>query len=181
MAKNRSIERNRMKYLAQVKARPRVLQFNNGYMKASQANSKDHIPNDARSLFEYRKRAIIANDGYKEAFLTAVLDAMFPNYSNPVPKVREPEALRLMINRMEPVERKMLILNSKYIKAAVLANHALDCIEVIEYQTLPGLLRRSITYNNLDRARHVYELKTIRWKTVICIPNVEPLPLDVDT
>jgi len=149
--------------------------MNNGYMKAEQTISKDHVPPAARAMVEYRQRAKIAGDGYKEAFLTAVLDAMFPNFSNPIPKQREPEALRLMVNKLEPVERKMLIVNTKYIKLAVVSNRDMNCIEFVEYQVLPGILRRSITYNNYNRAMEVFHLGTIRWKDILAIPDVETL------
>jgi len=149
--------------------------MNYGHMKTSQSVDRERIPKEARALFEYRLRAAIAADGYKEAFLTAVLDAMFPNFSNPIPKEREPEALRLMVNKLEPVERKMLIVNTKYIRLAVLSNRDMDCIEFVEYQVLPGILRRSVTYNNYNRAMEVFHLGTIRWKDVHAIPDVESL------
>lgn len=177
MGKNRSIEAKRIKYLKQMKARPRFLKMNYGHIKVSQSNSKDHIPREARALFEYRDRAK-EHDHSKKAFLTTVLDTLFPNLSTPIPKPREVEHMRLKVNSLEPTERKMLVQNGRYCKVAMLSNNTLDCVEFLEYQLLPGILRRSISYGSYDRAMAVFHMGTIRWKEVHLIPNVENTPLD---
>lgn len=178
MAKNRSVERNRIKYIRQQRARPRYLQMNYGHMKVSQSVDRERIPLEARALFEYRKRARIDGDAYREMFITAVLDTLYPIYSLPVPKQRAPEALRLSVSNLEPVERKLLIHNGRYVKVAVIANRDLDCVQLLEYQVLPGIIRRSITYSSYDRARIVHELGKVRWKDTYNIPHVELSPVE---
>ena len=179
MAKNRSIEAKRIKYIKQVRARPRNLKMNNGYIKAPQANSKDHIPKDARSLFEYRERAKIKGDEYVENFVTAIIDTMFPNHGRPVPKERPPQHIRLTIS--QPVKRELIIQNNRYVRLVMLTNRDFSCVEFAEWQLIPGILRRSITYSSYDRAMKVHHLGTIKWKTTYIIPDVESIPSVVDT
>lgn len=174
MAKNRSIEAKRIKYIKQVRARPRNLKMNNGYMKASQANSKDHIPKDARPLFEYRERAKIKGDANVEVFVGAVLDILFPRFSTACPTPQPAQHLRLTTS--EPVKRELVIQNNRYIRLVMLADRQFNCVEFAEWQLIPGIIRRSITYNSFDRAMQVHHLGTIRWKEVYLIPDVDTIP-----
>lgn len=179
MGKNRSIEAKRVKYLKQMKARPRFLKLNDGYIKTRQSITKDHVPPEARAMVQYRERAKI--DEHKEnkiAFVSAMLEALFPDLSKPKPVERQHEHMRLKVNAMEPVERKLLVQSTKFVKVAMLSNREMDCITLLEYQILPGILRRSISYSSYDRAMSVLQQKTVRWKDVLQIPNVEKTPLE---
>lgn len=175
MAKNRSIEAKRVKYLKQSKARPRYLKPDYGHIKVSRSVGKSHIPEDAVSLFAYRDRVISARtrDPWVEEFVEALISSMWPDFSRPVPKPREHEHMRLAVNQFEPVERKLLVQNGKFIKVAMVSNRDLTCVQFLEYQRIPGLIRRSITYGSYDRAMQVFQLATIRWKEFIHVPNVE--------
>src|SRR5882762_9515844 len=125
MGKNRNIEAKRIKYLRQQKSRPRYLKPDYGRAKDTQHPGVSKIPKEAQALFAYRKR-VQEVDSSKEVFITVVLDALFPNFSNPKPKQKEAEAMRLMVNKLEPVERKLLLLNGKYTKLAMLSNRDLN-------------------------------------------------------
>lgn len=175
MGKNRSIEAKRIKYLRQQKSRPRSLRMNNGYMKASQIVDRSKIPKEARSLFEYRQR-LQPTDTSREVFITAVLDALYPNFSNPKPRERETEALRLKVNKEEPINRSLVVVNGKFTKLVMVADKDFTCIQFFEYQRIAGIVKRSITYGSYDRAMNVFHLQTIRWKETIIIPNVETSP-----
>lgn len=173
MAKNRSIEAKRVKYLKQMKARPRYLKPDYGHIKVSRSVGAAHIPKGAVSLFAYRERAKGAANEHGEAFVNAVLDALYPDFSRPVPKPRKHEHMRLAVNKFEPVERKLLVQNGKFTKVALVSDRDLTCFQFLEYQIIPGMIRRSITYGSYYRAMQVFQLATIRWKEFIRVPNVE--------
>jgi hypothetical protein len=176
MGKNRSLEAKRIKRIKQIRARPRFLKMNSGYIKTSQSPNRDRVPDEARSLFEYRKR--LQPEDERMHFITALMDVLAPDFSKPVIVPRKEEHMRLKVNQMDPVERKLLIQNGKFVKVAILSNRDLSCVEFLEYHTIAGVLRRSITYSSYDRAMQVFHLQTVRWKETIVIPNVEKAPLD---
>lgn len=176
MGKNRSMEAKRIKRIKQIRARPRFLKMNSGYMKAHSSVEKSNIPKELLPLYAYREHVRVKQEHDHEAFIDAVLQALYPSNNPPMIVEREHEHMRLKVNAMEPVARKILLLNGRAVKLAMLSNRDLNCIEFLEYQVIPKLLRRSITYNNYDRAQEVFHLGTIRWKTVINLNGVEHAP-----
>lgn len=163
MGKNRSMESKRIKVIRQSKARPRTLRFNNGNMKVPQSVDRSKIPKEFAGLFEYRERAKSFIDGY--------LEAIYPSMG--MQSQERIEALHASLQPAKDVQFVTKLMDGKYTKIAMLSTSKLDCISFIEYQVLPGIIRKSVTYGSYDRAMQVFQLKTIRWKETIHIPNVE--------
>ena len=164
MAKNRSMERLRIKYIRQSKARPRTLRFNNGNVKVHQAVDRSKVPQEYQGLFEYRTRAKGLIDPYLEAIFpgSTVAATNRKQYLDEI--TEEPDrqmAVMLVHGRLRTVMKRF--------------NSRMDCIEFLEYQAIPKLLRVSIKYNNIDRAMDCYARGSIHWKTVIQL-GVETTP-----
>lgn len=163
MGKNRTMEAKRIKYLKQSKARPRTLRMNNGQMKTSQSVDRSKIPEEFLGLFQYRERAKTFVDGY--------LEALYPSLG--MRSQGRIEALHKSLQPDKDIQFVTKLMDGKYTKVAMLATSKMDCIYFIEYQVLPGIIRRSCTYSSHERAMQVFQLQTIRWKETIHIPNVE--------
>lgn len=156
MGKNRSMERLRIKYIRQSKARPRTLRFNNGNVKVSQSVDRSKIPKEYQGLFEYRIRAKGLIDPY--------LEAIFPGSTQ-----SEDKRERYLDSITEEPDRQMgvILVHGKFRTVMKRFNSAMNCIEFLEYQSIPKLLRISITYNSMSRAMDCYVGGSIRWKTII--------------
>jgi hypothetical protein len=164
MAKNRSMERLRIKVIKQSKARPRTLRFNNGHQKVHQSVDRSKVPAEFQGLFEYRTRA--------KGLLDPYLEAIFPG-STRAASQRE----QYLDNITEEPDRQkgVILVNGRLRKVIMRFNPRMDWIEIMEYQAIPNLLRVSITYNNYDRAMECYAGDSIRWKTYIQL-GVEQAP-----
>lgn len=168
MGKNRTMEAKRIKHIRQSKARPRHLRMNKGYMKVSYSDDKNasaRIPDECRALFEYRNRAKSFIDDYltaKYGIHRDIENEILAGPYSPVPNSVERDKVHATD-----------LLVGKFTTLTMLSTSRLDCIEFVEYQRLPGIVRKSITYSSHERAMQVFQLKTIRWKETIRIPNVE--------
>lgn len=160
---NRSMEAKRIKYIRQSRARPRTLRMNKGHQKVPQSVDRSKIPQEFAGLFEYRERAKTFVDGY--------LEALYPSAG--FQSQERIEALHKSLQPDKDIQFVTKLLDGRYTKVAMLSTSRLDCIYFIEYQVLPGIIRRSVTYGSYERAMNVFQLQTIRWKEVIHIPNVE--------
>lgn len=156
MGKNRSMERLRIKYIRQSKARPRTLRFNNGNVKVSQSVDRSKIPLEFQGLFEYRTRAKGLIDPY--------LEAIFPGST-----VAAMDRKQYLDEITEEPDRQMavVLVHGRFRTVIKRFDARMDCIEFLEYQSIPKLLRISITYSNVDRAMECYAGGSICWKTVI--------------
>lgn len=163
MGKNRSIEAKRIKYIKQSKARPRTLRMNNGQMKTGQSVDRSKIPEEFLGLFQYRERAKTFIDGY--------LEALYPSAG--MQSQGRLEALHQSLQPAKDIQFVTKLSDGRYVKVAMLATSRMDCIYFIEYHVLAGVIRRSVSYSSHERAMHVFQLQTIRWKETIHIPNVE--------
>lgn len=171
MSGNRNIERLRLKRIKQIRARPRYLKMNDGYMKGQSSVDKSRVPEEALPLLDYRGRAKINEHAENTIeFVNTVLGVLFPDMSTPKPVERQHEHMRLKVNKLDPVERKLLIENTRFVKTAIISDRDMTCVTFLQYQVIPKLLRRSITYSSFDRAMQVFHLKTVRWK--------EDIPID---
>lgn len=168
MAKNRSMEAKRVKYIRQSRARPRTLRMNNGQMKTSQSVDRSKIPEEYLGLFAYRERAKSFIDGY--------LEAIYPS-ANQESLVRQ---VALYDSKLEEKDRFIYtkLEDTRFIKVCMVTTSRMNCIYFIEYHVLPKLIKQSVTYNDYDRALKCFQLKTIRWKEKIYIANVEPLKFE---
>lgn len=175
MGKNRTMESKRVKRIKQIRARPRYLKMNSGYMSCHPYIDRERIPDEARALFEYRKRAVIDGRHDNEAFVNAILLALFPNNNPPMVDPPKEQHLRLRIN--QPVNRHLMLVNGKYRKLAMVSDGNMTCFQFFEYLTVPALIKRSCTYGSYDRAMKVFQLETIHWIENLSIPNVENSPL----
>lgn len=153
MGKNRSIEAKRIKYIKQSKARPRYLRIDRGQMKVNQSVDRSKIPQEYLGLFAYRERA-------KHSVVEEFLEAKFPTRTND----REAQKYAL---------RHSIIAETRFIRTLLFFDATEEFFYITELHTLPGVLRVSCTYNSRDRIQSVFHLKTIRWKEVIHVPNVD--------
>lgn len=187
---NRTMEAKRIKYILQSKARPRTLRMGNGYQRVPQSIDRTKIPKEYQALFEYRKHAFSSS-------MEEFLDAKFPSHNqesvwdstSPTKYFDRKTGLPILENvgemngrivakaESQLLERsttlKTLLSDGKFTKMVMLSDTRLTCFYFIEYQVLPGILRRSVTYNSHSRALMVFQQQTIRWKEVIQIPSVE--------
>jgi hypothetical protein len=156
MGKNRSMERLRLKVIRQSKARPRTLRFNNGHQKVHQSVDRSKIPLEFQGLFEYRTRA--------KGLLDPYLEAIFPGSTK-----AETQREQYLDSITEEPDRPLavVLVHGKFRTVMKRFNARMNCIEFVEYQSIPKLLRISITYSNLDRAMDCYAGGRIHWKTII--------------
>lgn len=162
---NRSMEAKRIKYVRMSKARPRSLRINKGYMKEQPKIDRSKVPEEWLALFEYRERA--------KTFIDDFLTAKFG--------IKKPIEDEIIAGPYTPVARSVErdkvfvtdLMNTRFQSISMVSTSRMDEIYFIEYFKLPGMVRRSITYNSHSRAMQVFQLQTIRWKEVIHIPNVE--------
>lgn len=163
MGKNRSMERLRIKYIRQSKARPRVLRMNNGYQKLGQSVDRSKIPLQYQGLFEYRSRA--------KGLLDPYLEAMYPGSTK-----SEEYRQKYLDSITEETDRMMAVrlIDGRLRKVIKLFDARMNCITFMEYLKVPGLLRFSISYSNDDRAMDCFAGGTIRWIEIIEL-GVEPI------
>jgi len=181
---------NKIKVIKQSRARPRVL-WASKYQKVKRVVGNHKIPEESKSLFEYRKRGNTYIDDY--------LEAKFPfhneepsNWSSEVISERifkdgkpivefagerngrsQAKALsdRLMV--APDSKFKTVLQDGRFVTIVMVATSKLDCIEFIQYEKHTKQFRVSVTYGSYTRAMEVFHLQTIRWKQSIVIPSVE--------
>lgn len=165
MGKNRSMDRLRIKVIRQSKARPRTLRFNNGQQKVHQSVDRSKIPKEFQGLFEYRSRAKGLIDPY--------LEAIFPG-STAAASQRE----QYLDAITEEPDRQMgvVLVSGRFRTVLKRFDARMNCIEFLEYQSVPKLLRISITYSSMSRAMDCYAGGSIHWKTVIQLGVESPPP-----
>lgn len=157
MGKNRTMEAKRIKYIKQSKARPRALRMNNGQMKTGQSVDRSKIPEESLALFAYRERAKGFIDGY--------LEALYPN-AGQISAARA-EALDRSIQPSKPIELVTKLVNGRFRKVTMFSDLGDTCFYFIEHITTAALIRRSISYNNRDRAMSAYLDGVLRWKEIV--------------
>lgn len=162
---NRSMEAKRIKYIRQSKARPRSLRMNKGYMKDVHGIDRSKVPDEYMALFAYRERAktfiddfLCAKFGVKRPIEDEIIAGPY------TPTVKSTERDKVFVTDL---------MNTRFQSISMVSTSRMDEIYFVEYFKLPGMVRRSITYNSHSRAMQVFQLQTIRWKEVIHIPNVE--------
>lgn len=161
---NRNMEAKRIKYIRQSRARPRTLRMNNGHQRVPQSVDRSKIPQEYMGLFAYRERA--------KTFVDDFLEAKFPSHCQESTERKLAKAYEA-IEPPEAPNFKSLILDGRYRKVVIISDTALQCIQFIEFQVLPSLMRRSVTYNNYDRAMECLQRDDVKWKDSVQIPSVE--------
>lgn len=165
---NRTMEAKRIKYLKQSRARPRSLRMNNGQQKVHQSVDKSKIPEEWLELFDYRSRGNTAPTSRFDEFF-------FPRVSN-IPSKSRAEAVWTALNwKFQARPDKVLsveLVKGKYRRVTFYYTSKMDCFYFIEFQVLPNVLRRSITYNDHDRAMEKFHNGVIRWKERVYCANL---------
>lgn len=167
MGKNRSMERLRIKYIRQSRARPRTLRPSK-YMKVGEGvdhTSTFKAPKEWHGLFEYRTRAKGLIDPY--------LEAIFPGSTKAASQREE-----YLDSITEEPNRQMavVLVHGRFRTVIKRFDARMNCIEFLEYQSIPKLLRISITYSSMTRAMDCYAGGSIHWKTVIQLGVESPPP-----
>jgi len=163
MAKDRSIEAKRIKIAKMRKKRSRFLKPDRGVMKVNQAIDRSRVPEEYQGLFEYRKRGASCVDDF--------LDAKFPSANQISQDRQQALALANTLKTFDPVTLKVMMLDGRFTKIAMIMNGGRDCIQFIKFDVRSHIIMRSITYNNYNRAMEVFHLQSFRWKDVIELPR----------
>lgn len=156
MGKNRTMDAKRIKYIRQSRARPRALMMGKGYQRVPQSVDRSKIPKEYEGLFEYRTRAKGLIDPYLEALFPGSTEAE-DTHNQYLASIKGERDHKMCVELVSGRLRKVL----KRFDARM------NCIEFMEYLSVPKLLRVSVTYSSDNRAMDCYENGSIRWKTVI--------------
>lgn len=137
--------------------------MNNGQMKTGQSVDRSKIPEESLALFAYRERAKGFIDGY--------LEALYPN-AGQISAARA-EALDRSIQPSKPIELITKLVSGRFRKVTMFSDLGDTSFYFIEHLTTIAIIRRSITYNNRDRALLHFQDNTLKWKEVIELNDVE--------
>lgn len=163
MGQNRSMMAKRIKYIKQSRARPRTLRMNNGHQKVPQSVDRSKIPQEFMGLFAYRERA--------KSFIDDYLEALYPTHGHE--SIARQEALEQSRAGRPVVTLQTMLVDGRFRKVVMFSDLGDTCFNFIEYLVNAALIRRSITYNNRDRAMSAYLDGGLRWKETIRLNDVE--------